>query len=337
MKKTLLFRTLVFVLSAAMMMSFLAGCATKPAAGAASSGDTANAAPATSADDEIVIGVPVYTMEHPFYIELMAAVEARCKELGVKLIYDDSNYDAVKQISIMENMITQGVDAMIVAAVDPKGIVPTVQKAQEQGVKIIVEANLLYDKDENALGETFVGIDNYAAAMLGGEAAGKKFAAEYAGKDAKIAIISYPVEQACIDREKGFVDGFKKYVPNAVVVASQNGEAVRDKSMSIMENILTANPDVNVVFGINDDSALGALAALEARGITSGVIVVGFDGTDDAKAAIKEGGIYFGDVVQDATKIGTECVNSAVAAAKGEKLPPVTAIDASFITISDIK
>ena len=285
----------------------------------------------------LVVGVPIYTMEHPYYIDLVKNIEIECAAQGVQLIKDDSNYDSVKQVSIIENMIIQGVDVLIVAAIDPEGIVPTLEMAIEKGVKIILEANPVEDSSGKQIGETFVGVDNYAAALMGGEASGKAYAERFGDTPAKIAIISYPLEQACIDRENGFIDGFKKFVPDAEVVTSQNGEAVRDKSMSIMENILTANPDINVVFGINDDSALGALAAMEARGINENAMVVGFDGTDDAKAAILAGGIYFGDVVQDSAIIGQECVRAAVAAGRGEKLPEITEIAASFITIEDLK
>lgn len=337
MKRNYLVKALMMVLSFTLIFSMVA-CGEKEATpGADAMGADEPAADNAAEEDQIIVGVPVYTMEHPYYIELVAAIEAECEAQGVKCITDDANYDAVKQVSIIENMITQGADVLIVAAIDPAGIVPTLEKAMEKGVKVIVEANMIYDKDGNALGETFVGIDNFEAAKLGGLAAGEAYADQYSDAPAKIAIISYPLEQACIDRENGFIEGFKEVIEDAEVVASQNGEAVRDKSMSVMENILTANPDVNVVFGINDDSALGAFAAMESRGMGDKELVVGFDGTDDAKTAILSDGMYFGDVVQDATLIGTECVKAAIMAVNGESLPQVTAIDASFITIEDLQ
>ena len=327
-------KLLAIVLCGIMVLS-LSACGSQPAAPAAEA--AAPAAEAAASDDAVKLGVPVYKMEHQFYIDLMGAVEDECKKENVTLISDDSGYDAVKQISLIENMVTQGVDAMIISAIDPAGIVPTVQEAQSKGIKIIVEANELFDDNGEFVGDCFVGINNYDAALLAGQEAGKAWKEQHPDVKANIAVISYPIEEACIQRENGFVDGFKEQVPDAEVVASQNGEAVRDKAMSVMENILTAHPEVNVAFGINDDSALGAYAAMQSRGITSDAMVVGFDGTDDAVAAIKEGGIYFGDVVQDGDAIGRGCVQAAKTLATGGTVDQYVNIPSSFITIKDVQ
>lgn len=346
MSKKNLLKVLSLVLALMICAISFVGCS--KTGGTSSSGDTAakddgekNAgnsnlsADADSDKEKIKIGLPVYTMEHPYYIALVDAAKKEAEKLGVELLVSDSSFDAVKQVAITENMVAQGVKALIMCAVDPQGIIPTLVAAEQKGVKIIVEGNPL-EKDGKPYGETFVGVDNYSAAVLGGEYAGKYINEKLGGK-AKIAIISHPVEPVCIEREDGFVDGVKKVAPGAEVVASQSGETVRDKSMAVMENILTANPDINVVYGINDDSALGALAAMEARGMgKKNEIVIGFDGTKDGIDAIKKNGMFKADVFQPADTIGEECVRAAIKVINGEKLPEHTKIDVALITYENV-
>ncbi len=282
-------------------------------------------------EKKITIGIPLYNQQHEFWQNIYNTAKSYCAEKGVTLLAVDSNYDAAKQVSIMEDMLTKKVDALILGAVDPQGVLPTVDEFVKAKIPVVAVDNPL---DRGVV--TFVGIDNLTGGKMGGLWAGKYIKEKLGGK-ANIAVIEYPEEQACIDRADGFLQGVKVDAPNAKLVARLPGHAVRDKAMAVMEDILQAHPEVNVVFGINDDTALGALAAMEAAGKTKNKeLIVGFDGTADGKAAIKRGSILQADVAQDGNAFARAAVDAALKAIKGEKLPPQTLTDVKVLDATNL-
>jgi ribose transport system substrate-binding protein len=282
-------------------------------------------------EKKITIGIPLYNQQHEFWQNIYNTAKSYCAEKGINLIAVDSNYDPAKQVSIMEDMLTKKVDALILGAVDPQGVLPTVDEFVKAKIPVVAVDNPL---DRGVV--TFVGIDNYTGGKMGGLWAGK-YIKEKLGGRANIAVIEYPEEQACIDRANGFLDGVKVDVPDAKLVARLPGHAVRDKAMAVMEDILQAHPEVNVVFGINDDTSLGALAAMEAAGKTkNNELIVGFDGTADGKAAIKRGSILRADVAQDGNAFARAAIDAALKALKGEKLPPQTLTEVKVLDATNL-
>jgi len=282
-------------------------------------------------EKKITIGIPLYNQQHEFWQNIYKTAQAVAAEKGINLLAVDSNYDPAKQVAIMEDMLTKKVDALILGAVDPQGVLPTVAEFNKAKIPVVAVDNPL---EKGTV--TFVGIDNYAGGKMGGQWAGKYIKEKLGGK-ANIGILDYPEEQACIDRANGFLDGVKEFAPDVKVVARLEGFAVRDKAMTVMEDIIQAHPEVNVVFGINDDSALGALAAMEAAGKTkNNELIVGFDGTADAKAAIKRGSILKADVAQDGAAFARAAIDAALKAIKGEKLPPQIITDTKVLDATNL-
>ena len=282
-------------------------------------------------EKKITIGIPLYNQQHEFWQNIYKTAQAVAAEKGINLLAVDSNYDPAKQVAIMEDMLTKKVDALILGAVDPQGVLPTVAEFNKAKIPVVAVDNPL---EKGTV--TFVGIDNYAGGKMGGQWAGKYIKEKLGGK-ANIGILDYPEEQACIDRANGFLDGVKEFAPDVKVVARLEGFAVRDKAMTVMEDIIQAHPEVNVVFGINDDSALGALAAMEAAGKTkNNELIVGFDGTADAKAAIKRGSILKADVAQDGAAFARAAIDAALKAIKGETLPPTIITDTKVIDATNL-
>jgi len=282
-------------------------------------------------EKKITIGIPLYNQQHEFWQNIYKTAQAVAAEKGINLLAVDSNYDPAKQVAIMEDMLTKKVDALILGAVDPQGVLPTVAEFNKAKIPVVAVDNPL---EKGTV--TFVGIDNYAGGKMGGQWAGKYIKEKLGGK-ANIGILDYPEEQACIDRANGFLDGVKEFAPDVKVVARLEGFAVRDKAMTVMEDIIQAHPEVNVIFGINDDSALGALAAMEAAGKTkNNELIVGFDGTADAKAAIKRGSILKADVAQDGAAFARAAIDAALKAIKGEKLPPTIITDTKVLDATNL-
>lgn len=282
-------------------------------------------------EKKLTIGIPLYNQQHEFWQNIYKTAQAVAAEKGINLLAVDSNYDPAKQVAIMEDMLTKKVDALILGAVDPQGVLPTVAEFNKAKIPVVAVDNPL---EKGTV--TFVGIDNYAGGKMGGRWAGKYIKEKLGGK-ANIGILDYPEEQACIDRANGFLDGVKEFAPDVKVVARLEGFAVRDKAMAVMEDIIQAHPEVNVVFGINDDSALGALAAMEAAGKTkNNELIVGFDGTADAKAAIKRGSILKADVAQDGAAFARAAIDAALKAIKGETLPPQIITDTKVLDATNL-
>jgi len=126
-----------------------------------------------------------------------------------------------------------------------------------------------------------------------------------------------------VARSTGFVDGVKSVLPDARVVASVDGAGLKDKAVQVANDALTANPDVNIIFGINDDSALGGLQAFESQGgDTSQLLVVGFGCEGKAcKDALMEGGPYKVSAAMFPEYQGRLIIDAGVAALNGVELP----------------
>ena len=172
-------------------------------------------------EKKVTIGIPLYNQQHEFWQNIYKTAQAVAAEKGINLIAVDSNYDPARQVAIMEDMLTKKVDALILGAVDPEGVLPTVLEFNKAKIPVVAVDNPL------ARGTvTFVGIDNYAGGKMGGQWAGKYIKEKLGGK-ANIGILDYPEEQACIDRANGFLDGVKQFAPGIKVVARLEGFAVR--------------------------------------------------------------------------------------------------------------
>lgn len=255
-------RILKIALAAAMGASLLVGCKAKEAKGEAEVKNADGAATKT-------IGISLFYRRDEYYKDLESSFLYEAEKLGYKLIIQDADGDPAKQTQQLEDFVQQKVDAIALAAADPAGLVPAIDAAVDKGIPVIT-----YDGPSNStkvLGH--VGFDFYEDGASVGRWA-KDYIEKNLGGKAKVAIIDFPQSAiVCGLRAKGFREMMES-MPGVKVVAQQDGKASRTDSMAVMENILTANPDVNIVFGINYDTAAGAAAAIEAAG-KKNIIVTG--------------------------------------------------------------
>lgn len=190
-----------------------------------------------------------------------------------------SEADVDVQIAQLEDAITKGVDALVVAPTDASALNPTFDRAKEAGIPVlIIDSNTTWpDK------LTFIGTDNVAGGRLAGE-----YICSVVGSGGKVGIISGQETAASIaDRVAGAQAAFDAC--GVDVVAKISGDHSREGGLTVMEDILASNPDVQAVFAINDNEALGAVEALKAAGKLADVVVVGFDANPDAVASILNG------------------------------------------------
>jgi ribose transport system substrate-binding protein len=226
---------------------------------------------------KVTMGLAISTLNNPFFVELKEGAEAAAKKAGVELVVVDAQNDANRQLASIENLIQKKVSVILVNPTDSAAIVPAIKAANKAGIPVITV-------DRGASGgevTTHIASDNVA----GGRMAGEYVAKLIGGKGRVVELEGIPGTSAARDRGKGFNEVMKKY-PGIEVVARQEAGFDRAKGLTVMENILQAQPKIDAVFAHNDEMALGALKAIGASGRT-GIRIVGFDAVDDAVKAVK--------------------------------------------------
>lgn len=251
------------------------------------------------------IGLAVSTLNNPFFVTLKEGAEAKAKELGYELIVTDAQDDPAKQASQVDDLIQKKVGVILLNPCNSDAAATMVEKATKAKIPVIS-----VDRGVNGAEVlSHIASDNVA----GGKMAGEELIA-LVGEGAKVVELQgIPGASAAIDRGAGFhqaVDG------KLNVVASQPADFNRDKGFTVMQNIIQANKGIKGVFAHNDEMALGAVKALEAAKLTD-VVVIGFDATDDAVAAVKAGQMK-ATVAQKPALIGSMAVETAVKKLKSE-------------------
>jgi ribose transport system substrate-binding protein len=272
---------------------------------------TATAAPA--AKPKILLSMKGPGGGNPFWaaVEQGAKDAAAANNVDLTVLAPPAETDVATQVSQIEDQITKKVQAIVVAPTDMAGLNPTFDKAKAAKIPVLfVDTNAPWpDK------LTFIGTDNRNGGKLAGE-----FICKALGNKGKVALITGVLsQQTHIDRSGGAEDAFKAC--GITVVAKQPADSLRDKGQTVMENALTANPDVNAVFATNDLMALGAMEAIKAAKKT-GIVVVGFDANPDAATSILSGEMT-ASVAQSPTNMGKFGVENALKAIKGETIPKV--------------
>ena len=226
-----------------------------------------------------VFAASYFTLNNPHFIDWSKGLKSEIVDKhGDKLIEVDAQLDINKQISDVEDFIQQKVDAIFIAPVDSKGIKTALLSAKKANIPVIIMDVPPQDTD---LVTAMVTTDNFMAGKVLGEAIVKNTE----GK-ANVAIIDWSVVQAVVDRTDGFSSAVKD-APGIKIVARQDGKASTESALPIMENFLQSNPEINTVFTINDPSAIGALAAIEAANRTD-IKIYSIDGSQDAMKLIKD-------------------------------------------------
>ena len=231
-------------------------------------------------EKQIVIGLTVPSLSHPFFVCLKKHVEDEAKKLGVRVITMDAEDVSAKQMSIIEDFIAQGVDGVLMAPIGAEALTPAVEALNRAHVPVATVDRKVAGGDILV----HVGADNVA----GGRAAARYIVAKLGGKGAVIELEGTPGASPAIDRKKGFDEVLA--ASSMKLLASQAADFYRAKGQSVMENLLQAHHDFQAVYAANDEMVLGALEALAAHGLSPArVVTVGFDVIPDAAKCIKEG------------------------------------------------
>jgi ribose transport system substrate-binding protein len=276
-----------------------------------------------AADDTTTIGVSLLTMQHQFYQDLRAGLEATAAEYGYDLLIVSAEFDAARQANQIDEFLVQDVDAIVLCPADSRSVGASVLAANEAGVPVVT-ADIA---SASPIGEvaSHIASDNVAG---GREAA--RLLLEAIGGAGQVAVLSHPEVSSVTDRVRGFREEMSVH-PEVEIVAELSADGKRDKAVRVMEDLLQAQPDLDGVFAINDDSALGALAAVESSGRKGQVAIVGYDATEEARARINAGDIY-ADVIQHPRRIGELTIRTLHDLLSGREVPAVVPVEVGRFT-----
>lgn len=321
---------MVFLLSCLLVISmFLVGCGASDSTSQSSSSGEQGEGASQSAGDKIVIGAALPDFDDKWLGYLqdgMREYEATLE--GVEVIYVDAMNDANKQLSQIENFISQKVDAIVMVPVDTVSAENMVDKANQADIPIIV-VNRQYEGVDQA--SAYVGSESITAGIMEME----EVARMLDGKG-NIAIMNGQMgHEAQIKRTEGNKEIMAKHSDMHIVLEG-TGEWDRAKGMTLMENWLQSGKEIDAVVANNDEMAIGAIMALEAAGKLDDVIVAGVDATPDALEFVKSGKLSV-TVFQDAAGQGRGGIETALKIVRGESVDKFVWIPYELVTIENVE
>lgn len=253
------------------------------------------------------IALTISTLDNPFFVTLKEGAEKKAKELGYELVVLDSQNDPAKELANVEDVAVRGAKVLLINPTDSDAVGNAVAIANKKNIPVIT-----LDRGANkGVIVSHIASDNVAGGKMAGD-----FIAEKVGKKAPVIQLE-GIAGTSAARERG--EGFKQAVASNEfnLLASQPADFDRTKGLNVMENLLASHGSAKAVFAQNDEMALGALRAIKAAG--KEILVVGFDGTDDAVKAVQSGKLA-ATIAQQPDKIGELGVTTADQLLKGEKV-----------------
>mgnify|MGYP006396316689 FL=1 len=272
--------------------------------------------------EDITIGLSVSTLNNPFFVSLKDGVVAAAEKNGMKTIVVDAQDDSATQVSGIEDLIQQGADILLINPTDSAAISTAVEYANSVGIPVIT---LDRSSDSGDI-VTLVASDNEAGGQMAAE-----YIIELLGENAVVAELE-GTPGASATRERGA--GFHSVANEKLqIVSKQTADFDRTQGLNVMENMIQGNGNIQAVFAHNDEMALGALEAINSAG--KDLIVIGFDGTEDALASIRNGQLT-ATVAQQPVLIGEMAVQAAIDYIEGKDVEEVLAAPLKLVTQDNI-
>ncbi len=280
----------LFALLLAVVMVFsLAACGAAPEAPAADETPAANetpAAPEAPAKKAVKIGFSPSTLGNEYFSAVAAGVQAACDELGYEMITNDPQGDATEQAAQIDDMIAQGISGLVYIPADSQNCRSVLEACKNAGVFVINVDNVITEDDYDMV-DGIIASDNHQLGYLSG-----KYVASKAPEGGKVLIAHLQVAESCHINVQGFWDGLKENAaPGAEFVEVQvvEGGNATDVSYKACADALTANPDISIIYCINDTTAQGAIQAVAEAGLAGQVMIVGKDAAPLGKQNIADG------------------------------------------------
>lgn len=281
-----------------------------------------------SAKEVKKIGLAVANLQADFFNQIKQSVEAYGKEKGIQIITVDAKGDSATQVSQVQDLITQNIDALIyIPAGATAASVPT-RTAKAAGIPVInVDRNA-----EGAPGDTFIATDSVSSA----KAVCEHLAGLAGGKGELIIIHGQKGTTPEVDRSKGCGEALAGHADIKVVGELWSEGWHQDEGFKLTQDLLQANPNVSLIFGQADALALGAAQAVKVANLGREIPIAGFDGDVAALRALKDG-VFHVTATQQTQGMGRLAVDSAIKIAAGEQVPAEQLLDATLTTKDNVQ
>ena len=236
---------------------------------------------------DIKVGLITKTESNPFFVKMRQGASEAARNVGAEFFSAAGSFDGdnAGQVTAIENMVAAGVQTILITPSDTSAIVPTIRKARQQGVMVIALDTPTEPQDAT---DALFATDNFKAGVL-------------IGQYAKAAMGNKPVKIATLDlapgitvgqlRHDGFLQGFGISEGDPRIVCSQDTRGDQTMGQTAMENCLTRDPEINLVYTINEPAAFGAYTALKNAGREKDVLIVSVDGGCEGVRGIVDGRI----------------------------------------------
>jgi ribose transport system substrate-binding protein len=231
------------------------------------------------------VALSVMGLGQPFFLAVVGHWESLADQYGFELKVYDGGFDAGTVQELVDDIVVDQPDAVVFAPLDSDASVPQVQKLLDAGLPVVT-----YNVQPREQAAPRVFADDYLGSQIVGCNAGAYFAAKFPDREAKIGIVDLPQLPQVQDRKNGFLYGFLSQIPDAELVQAVDGGGVIDKANPAATDLIQAHPEINVIFGINDDSSLGTVSALKTAGkydVDWGVLSA-VDGSAPAMESMKD-------------------------------------------------
>ena len=277
------------------------------------------------------IGYAPATLKNAFWLAVKDGVEKAIEEKGIKveLVDIDANGDQSIMNDGIANLLSSGVDAILCAPADSNAVGSALEQCQQAGVPVI---NFDTPVPDAEMVETIIASDNYNAGYVVG-----KDAAEKMDDGAKILVLHSPRASACVQRYEGFVAALEESGKEYTEVNNLDGQGATEVSMTLTADALVADPDLQVIFAVNDPSAMGAINAIQQATVEleNDIMVYGVDGNPDAKKLIESGEME-GTGSQSPETLGYDSMMAAFDVLEGKEIDKEIVVDTFLITAENV-
>lgn len=279
-----------------------------------------------SGDKKYVVGLAMNTQTNPFFVDVKSGVQKAADELGVELYITDAQDDPTIQMKDVENLITKKPDCIIIDTCDSEAIVSSIEACNKAGIPVLT-------MDREASGGEVVSHIGYDA-VKSGKLAGQYLVDTLGKKGNIVEIQGIMGTNVAQNRSKGFNEIISQN-PDMKIVACQVADFDRAKGMSVMENILQANPHIDGLYAANDEMLLGALEAVEAAGRLDEITMIGCDAIDDTIKAIKANKVE-ATIAEPPFFLGKAIMNAAYDYLEGKQVEKYVILDNELVTAENV-
>jgi sugar transport system substrate-binding protein len=280
---------------------------------------------AAQAAEDITVGA-IYLDAQGFYAGVRKGVQVGGTELGknVQIIETNAGGDVGKEASFIDRLVSAGVQAIILSAVSPEGSVRAIKRAHDAGIPIVCYNTCIGEADMKKYVYAYAVGDPFTFGYKIGQVAADDFV-KAGKKEPKIAILNCEFVDVCVQRRKGFEKALGEKVPGYKIVANQEA-TILDKAISTGEKIITANPDLDAIWGESGGAALGGAKAIRNAGKVGKISAYGSDMTTEIAQEIVQGDVMRGTVDVSGQALGKLALQQAVNAIEkkpqGEMIVP---------------